>query len=118
MSESKLQAKCIKEAKKQLKGVVIARSSTEGFPDRIFFWDGRVFCVEFKALGKKPRPSQIDKHRELYKAGIFTFVIDCFDDFEELIAMRLMRHPFDCFTHRFYNKCCYYDKLAGESVDI
>jgi hypothetical protein len=118
MSESKLQTRCIKYAKKTLSNVVIGRSSTEGFPDRMFFWNGGVFCVEFKDLGKKPRPTQIEKHRELYQAGTYTFTIDCYEDFKELISMALFPSPFMAMTHEFYDKCCYYDKSSGETVEL
>lgn len=87
LRESDLQAKCIAYAKKELKGVVIARSSTEGFPDRMFIYQGYVVFVEFKAKGKKARPLQIDMHDRLSNNGFETFVIDDYDDFKIILPI-------------------------------
>ena len=116
MSEAELQAKCIKEAKKQLRGVVIARSSTEGFPDRMFIWHGRLIFVEFKATGKVARPLQVEMHRLIAKQHIETFVIDNYKDFIQVID----RMKGITVMVEFYDRCISPKsaKLAGETIDI
>lgn len=48
-----------------------------GAPDRIcIFPQGRVYFVETKAPGGKPRPSQLAFHRELAELGVTVRVID------------------------------------------
>ena len=48
-----------------------------GAPDRIcIFPGGRVYFVETKAPGGKPRPSQLAFHRELAELGVTVRVID------------------------------------------
>lgn len=49
----------------------------DGMPDRlIFFPGGKIAFVELKALGKKPRPLQIARHKLLMKLGFSVYVID------------------------------------------
>lgn len=49
----------------------------DGVPDRIVVFPGnRVYFVELKAPGKKPRPLQIAKMNELKKFGCDVRVID------------------------------------------
>ena len=48
-----------------------------GAPDRLcIFPGGRVYFVETKAPGGKPRPSQLAFHRELAALGVTVRVID------------------------------------------
>lgn len=48
-----------------------------GVPDRIvIFPHNRIYFVELKAPGKKPRPTQIKQIRELTNLGCNVFVID------------------------------------------
>ena len=48
-----------------------------GMPDRIVILPGgRIGFVEVKAQGKKPRPLQVKRHRELREIGIKVFVLD------------------------------------------
>lgn len=56
---------------------------TAGVPDRIcLFPGGKVFFVETKAPGKKPRPLQEKRHRELRQLGFKVLVIDTEDDID------------------------------------
>lgn len=51
-----------------------------GAPDRIcIFPGGRIFFVETKAPGGKPRPAQLAFHRELAALGVTVRVIDTRD---------------------------------------
>ena len=48
-----------------------------GAPDRIVIMpQGKVYFVETKAPGKKPRPSQRAFHRELASVGVRVYVLD------------------------------------------
>lgn len=48
-----------------------------GVPDRIVILPpGRVYFVELKAAGQKPRPSQLAVHREMESAGVKVYVLD------------------------------------------
>ena len=115
MRESDLQAKCINNAKKALKGVVVARSATEGFPDRTFIYKTRVVCVEFKKKGKQPTELQRHMHQALWKNGIDTAVIDNESDFDWVIQhLQIKFVDGDTFERIFHTP----DKLAGETFDL
>lgn len=61
---------------------------TAGVPDRIcLFPGGRVLFVETKAPGKKPRPLQEKRHRELRQLGFKVLVIDTEDKIEEMLKV-------------------------------
>ena len=48
-----------------------------GVPDRIVMLpQGRVYFVETKAAGQKPRPSQLAVHREMESVGVRVWVLD------------------------------------------
>ena len=48
-----------------------------GVPDRIVMLPpGRVYFVETKAAGQKPRPSQLAVHREMESIGVRVWVLD------------------------------------------
>ena len=49
----------------------------DGMPDRIILMpNGRVAFVEVKAMGRKPRPLQLHRHRMLSQLGFKVFVLD------------------------------------------
>ena len=56
-----------------------------GVPDRIVILPpGRIYFVELKAAGQKPRPSQLAVHREMARMGVNVWVLDsraAVDDF-------------------------------------
>ena len=52
-------------------------SGKAGWPDRIVLLPGgKVGFVELKAPGRKPRPLQVHRHRQLRNLGQLIFVID------------------------------------------
>jgi hypothetical protein len=52
-------------------------SNMAGLPDRmILFPEGKIYFVELKAPGKKPRPLQLASHRILRGLGFRVYVID------------------------------------------
>ncbi len=49
----------------------------DGMPDRLLlFPNGKIAFAELKALGKKPRPLQLSRHRLLRRLGFKVHVID------------------------------------------
>ena len=49
----------------------------DGVPDRLVLLpEGRMAFVELKAPGKKPRPLQIKRKRQLEKLGFQVYVVD------------------------------------------
>ena len=78
MKESEIERFFIKECKK--KGWIplkFVSPSMTGLPDRIVLLPGgKVFFVELKAEGEKPRPLQKAVHRILIGLGFRVYVID------------------------------------------
>ena len=61
----------------------------EGAPDRlILFPEGRIFFVEVKRPGEKPRPLQLKRHEELRKLGFSVYVIDGKEQVRDLIRQQ------------------------------
>lgn len=57
-----------------------------GMPDRLVLYPpGRLFFVELKAPGRKPRPLQLVRHEELKRMGFPVKVIDTKEKAEEFI---------------------------------
>lgn len=49
----------------------------DGVPDRLALLpDGKMAFVEVKAPGKKPRPLQLARHRQLQQLGFKVYVLD------------------------------------------
>ena len=49
----------------------------DGFPDRVILLPpGKIFFVELKDKGRKPRPLQVYCHRKLEGLGFRVFVLD------------------------------------------
>lgn len=49
-----------------------------GWPDRVFFKNGRTLFIEFKRPGEQPRPTQVFKIDMLQKDGFQCEVCDSF----------------------------------------
>lgn len=76
--ESAIEAKLVKEVKKRgglcLKFV---SPSYAGVPDRLILLAfAKIAFVEVKAPGKKPRPLQLKRHKELRALGFRVYVLD------------------------------------------
>ena len=87
-NERELQAKCLKNARTL--GVLARKVETpayNGFPDCIFFYDGRCMLVEFKHPNGKGRlsPIQLKDHQRLNEVGVYVWVIEDCDNFLTLI---------------------------------
>ena len=78
MREKQIENKLATEAKK-LGGIALkfVSPSFDGMPDRLVLMpDGHIAFVELKALGKKPRPLQLARHRLLRSLGFRVYVND------------------------------------------
>ena len=61
----------------------------EGAPDRIIlFPGGKIFFVEVKRPGERPRPLQLKRHEELRKLGFSVYVIDGKEQVRDLIRQQ------------------------------
>lgn len=57
-----------------------------GAPDRILlFPGGKMAFVELKALGKKPRPLQLVRHKQLKDLGFKVYVIDSIEQIQGIL---------------------------------
>ncbi len=64
----------------------INSASMAGLPDRmVLFPEGKIFFVELKAPGKKPRPLQLSAHRILQSLGFKVYVIDSLDGVQKFL---------------------------------
>tara|TARA_R110002012_G_scaffold26122_3_gene85469 strand:- start:5573 stop:5836 length:264 start_codon:yes stop_codon:yes gene_type:complete len=60
--------------------------SQRGVPDRIYFKQGELVIIEFKAPDKKPTPYQLAIHRRLKNAGFHVHVVDSIKSGSELLC--------------------------------
>ena len=64
--------------------------SLNGMPDRLCILPGgRMFFVELKAPGGKPRPLQKRRHQQLRDLGVDVFVVDHPNQIEVMLDGRL-----------------------------
>lgn len=86
MQESTIEKKLVQEVK--ARGGVCPKwvsPGLDGVPDRmILLPGGRMAFVEVKAPGKKPRPLQMVRHKNLRRLGYKVYVID---DVEQIASM-------------------------------
>ena len=60
--------------------------SQRGVPDRLYFKNGTLVIVEFKAKGKKPTPYQIAIHKRIAAVGFKVHIIDNVEDGKKLLC--------------------------------
>jgi hypothetical protein len=87
ISESKIQASCIKYAKSKGWFVLkVIRCNINGYPDCTFFKDGKTFFVEFKTeIGKQSKLQQYVES-ELISQGFKYFLIRDLKEFKKSIV--------------------------------
>lgn len=81
MREKTIEAKLVK-AVKSMGGIALKISSAnyDGMPDRlVLLTDGKLAFIELKAPGKKLRPLQEKRKRQLEALGFLVFCIDGID---------------------------------------
>ncbi len=78
MREKQIEQKLVKAVKAE-HGLCpkLVSPGTDGMPDRLLLLPGaRMAFVEVKAPGKKPRPLQTQRHKQLRALGFLVFVLD------------------------------------------
>jgi hypothetical protein len=87
-AEKKLEQKLVKAVKE--KGGIcpkLVSPGTDGMPDRmVLLPGGRIIFIEVKAPGKKPRPLQELRHRQLRKLGFMVSVLDNAGQIPEILG--------------------------------
>ncbi|SHH58853.1 VRR-NUC domain-containing protein [Clostridium grantii] len=83
MREKEIEQKLVTEVKKR--GGICPKFTSPGFdgmPDRLILLpDEKIAFAEVKALGKKPRPLQLKRKRQLEQLG---FLVYCIDDIAQI----------------------------------
>lgn len=88
VSEKKLEADHRKIAKRNGWFVEkIMKTGRGGFPDRLYIKDGREVHIEWKALGKKATPLQLERHAEMRAHGAEVYVVDNIDDANRILGI-------------------------------
>ena len=88
MREKTIEQK-FRAAVKAIGGVAVKFTSPgfDGVPDRLALLPGgRMAFVEVKAPGKKPRPLQLARHRQLRQLGFKVYVLDDESQIEKIIS--------------------------------
>lgn len=78
LREKETERKLVGEVKaKRGFAIKLTSPSLNGLPDRLVLLpDGKIGFVELKALGRKPRPLQIKRMKDLEALGFRCFVVD------------------------------------------
>lgn len=81
MLEKYIEKKLVAAVKKR--GGIAAKfvsPGLDGMPDRLILLpNGKIAFIELKAPGKRPRPLQIKRMKQLQKLGFYYFVVDSVD---------------------------------------
>ena len=88
LSEKQIEKKLVK-AVKQRGGLApkLISPGMDGMPDRMVLLPGAcILFVEVKAPGKKPRPLQVFRHRQLTELGFEVYVLDDPDQIPEILS--------------------------------
>lgn len=78
MREKYIENKLVESVKKMGGSCIkLVCSGVDGMPDRLTLLpNGKMAFIELKAPGKKPRPLQIKRMKQLQKLGFACFVVD------------------------------------------
>ena len=88
MREKSIELKLVKAVRN--KGGLAPKLTCPGFdgmPDRMVLMPcGHISFVEVKAPGKRPRPLQETRHRQLRALGFLVFVLDDVEQIDEIVG--------------------------------
>ena len=87
MREKETERKLVRAVKK-VGGICpkLVSPGMDGMPDRMILLPGcRIGFVEVKAPGKKPRPLQVKRHKELRSLGFPVFILDSSDQIPDVL---------------------------------
>ena len=88
ISEKKIEQRLVRAAK-EMGGTCpkLVCPGTDGMPDRMVLLPrGHIGFVEVKAPGKKPRPLQVKRHRQLAALGFKVYVLDSLERIPGILA--------------------------------
>jgi hypothetical protein len=88
LSEKQIEKKLV-EAVKQRGGLApkLISPGMDGMPDRMVLLPGEcILFVEVKAPGRKPRPLQVLRHRQLTELGFEVYVLDDPNQIPEILS--------------------------------
>lgn len=88
LSEKQIEKKLVK-AVKQRGGLApkLISPGMDGMPDRMVLLPGEcILFVEVKAPGRKPRPLQVLRHRQLTELGFEVYVLDDPNQIPEILS--------------------------------
>lgn len=88
LSEKQIEKKLVK-AVKHRGGLApkLISPGMDGMPDRMVLLPGEcILFVEVKAPGKKPRPLQVLRHRQLTELGFEVYVLDDPNQIPEILS--------------------------------
>ncbi|MBR5672458.1 MAG: VRR-NUC domain-containing protein [Spirochaetales bacterium] len=88
-SEKTLEQSLKRSVESKMHGLCVKLQSDfmTGLPDRMCLLpSGRVFFIELKTTGKKPRKIQQATHEKLRKLGFEVYVIDSTDSMKKLLS--------------------------------
>lgn len=88
MREKEIEQKLVQAVKKS-NGLCLKLTSPSmaGIPDRLLLMmGGKCAFVELKAPGKKLRPLQLSRKRQLEKFGFHVYVIDSMEQISEVLS--------------------------------
>jgi hypothetical protein len=88
LSEKQIEKELVK-AVKQRGGLApkLISPGMDGMPDRMVLLPGEcILFVEVKAPGRKPRPLQVLRHRQLTELGFEVYVLDDPDQIPEILS--------------------------------
>lgn len=88
LSEKQIEKKLVK-AVKQRGGLApkLISPGIDGMPDRMVLLPGEcILFVEVKAPGRKPRPLQVLRHRQLTELGFEVYVLDDPNQIPEILS--------------------------------
>lgn len=87
MREKNIEKKLVEEVRKR-GGMApkLVSPGLDGMPDRLVLMpDGKMSFVELKSPGKKPRPIQVRRIRQLVSLGYGVYVVDSMDQIGEVL---------------------------------
>lgn len=86
MLERQIERK-LTESVKKCGGICLKQNGMAGIADRLVLMPmGRMAFVELKAPGKKMRPLQMRRKRQLERLGFSVYCIDCKEQIGDVIA--------------------------------
>lgn len=90
--ESNIESKCCKYAKTiGFNPYKMLTPNNRGFPDRMFYGQGKVFFVEFKSPTGKPTKLQSLRIKHLQDEKFDVYIVNNIEDFKKICSYQLQK---------------------------